>query len=328
MKYEGEPRIHSSTAKIIIDCYTRLVYTRIGLGDYLVQHGRCMILQVSRRRKSRCALMAERISVSRSPGSLVSILTFWAGLEECQRRALSTGDEQPQNASRNPTPIPSSNVPDPTPPPSSPLPPPPPWSPSPSPSPPPSPPPRSPSPRPTPPPSPPPPSRDPSPSPVPEELRTQNERNKDPEPLVQGERGKSPEPVGPTFNREGAGSIRHARTESPEPLEWPEDPMSPEPVRRTPTASVGSSDTQTTPRSDAVPGSNAVPPAIVIRAPDMSCWPRHIIEAWKFLLYKSDDGTFTVPRDWGEGWMDCVEAFVDFQKNEGFPVSSQLSRWK
>lgn len=212
----------------------------------------------------------------------------FAGVEERRQRALPTRDDGSELLPHD------SHRTTPTPPPASPPPSPlrtplplPP--PSPSPSPPPSPSRSSPRPLPPPLPSPPPPSRPPSSSP-----------------------GSETEGI----SKQGSG-----RNETPEPLAWPQAPESP--AEYIPAPLAGQSNNLLESRLEYQRTNSETRPD----PPDISKWPQYMVDARRYLLYKPDDGTFTVPRGWGKGWEECVDAFVEFQKSQGFPVSSLVFEW-
>lgn len=58
---------------------------------------------------------------------------------------------------------------------------------------------------------------------------------------------------------------------------------------------------------------------------DTPLWPWHALDAYQYLKQESIVGgegeKVVATRNWGSAWVDCVEAFMEFQRLAGFPVS-------
>ena len=56
--------------------------------------------------------------------------------------------------------------------------------------------------------------------------------------------------------------------------------------------------------------------------PDVSDWPKHMVDAYRYFTEETvviDETSTTNGRNWGEGWLDCLEGFVGFQRRACFP---------
>jgi hypothetical protein len=122
------------------------------------------------------------------------------------------------------------------------------------------------------------------------------------------------------------------REESPAPRPWRRAPLMPEPEPTTqseagqeqPTAAVNVVP-DTTPATPPVPHPTAEPVRPIapssIDLPD-SDLPQHMVDAKRYLTVNpvmTGDGSDASPRDWGSGWLACVQDFIEFQRGASFP---------
>ena len=137
--------------------------------------------------------------------------------------------------------------------------------------------------------------------------------------------------------------------ESPQPRAWRRAAVTPEPrtelnpatnrvLSETPTASSASAPRAPIPMSLApssmTPPSSgqAAPPVLApvaptlppaLDPPDFSTWPKHMVDAYVYLMKETmvDKVSVAHARSWGRGWTECLEAFFEFQRRAGFPDS-------
>ena len=123
--------------------------------------------------------------------------------------------------------------------------------------------------------------------------------------------------------------VQILREESPAPRRWCRPEPTPEPESRTDS---GATQEKVIATVDAVPP-NIVPASLVpppkapplptsFDLPDSSDWPPHMVDANHYVTKDSSaigGGSAASPRDWGGGWLACVQEFVNFQRRAGFP---------
>ena len=119
------------------------------------------------------------------------------------------------------------------------------------------------------------------------------------------------------------------REESPAPRLWCRPEPTPEPELRTDS---GATQEKVIATVDAVPP-NIVPASLVpppkapphptsFDLPDSSDWPPHMVDANHYFTKDSSaigGGFAASPRDWGGGWLACVQEFANFQQGACFP---------
>jgi hypothetical protein len=118
------------------------------------------------------------------------------------------------------------------------------------------------------------------------------------------------------------------REKSPHPQQWRQAAVSPE---------SDSEEAPTIRESDPVPPPVALisPPVfdfssvwpqvpnstpVVTPPPIPLDWPKHVVDAYQYLTKETveTDGK-TVLRNWGDIWLRCLHAFINFQECKGFP---------
>ena len=55
---------------------------------------------------------------------------------------------------------------------------------------------------------------------------------------------------------------------------------------------------------------------------DTSDWPAHMVDANTYLTQEAagvDKMSAVKARDWGDGWVECVQEFIDFQRRANYP---------
>ena len=137
--------------------------------------------------------------------------------------------------------------------------------------------------------------------------------------------------------------------ESPQPRAWRRAAVTPEPrtelnpatnrvLSETPTASSASAPRAPIPMSLApssmtpLSSGQAAPPVLApvaptlppaLDPPDFSTWPKHMVDAYVYLMKETmvDKVSVAHARSWGRGWTECLEAFFEFQRRAGFPDS-------
>jgi hypothetical protein len=123
--------------------------------------------------------------------------------------------------------------------------------------------------------------------------------------------------------------VQILREESPAPRPWHRLEPTPEPEPRTDLgagqekmiATVGAI-LPSIVSASLVPPPKAPPLPTSFDLPDSSDWPPHMVDANHYLTKDSSaigGGSAASPRDWGGGWLACVQEFVNFQRGAGFP---------
>jgi hypothetical protein len=129
---------------------------------------------------------------------------------------------------------------------------------------------------------------------------------------------------------------REMREESPLPRRWPRVAASPEPTppptQHTPpptqhTLPLMQHTPPPTQHTPPMPLANATPPSMGVTVhsasgTSTSDLPKHLADAYQYLTEETvwtKDGTVTNARRWGKAWLGCLQSFIEFQRQAGFP---------